>query len=162
MTFMRIALTVVLIVIVALAVSTWITYDPNGKLQNQTDTHDVKITAFSMDKGWENPGGLLLTCWFNITLSNIGLDDFDGLKLRVQMFVNDSKVDVLNDIHGVYDNGSIIDALRAGEVREVKGELMYSLHVGGAIETIGGHPIGATYVAKVMLDGVVWDERWAT
>jgi len=78
------------------------------------------------------------------------------------MFVNDSKVDVLNDIHGVYDNGSIIDALRAGEVREVKGELMYSLHVGGAIETIGGHPIGATYVAKVMLDGVVWDERWAT
>ena len=162
MTFMRIALTVVLIVIVALAVSTWITYDPNGKLQNQTDTHDVKITAFSMDKGWENPGGLLLTCWFNITLSNMGFNDVDGLKLWVQMFVNDSEVDVVNDIRGVYDNGSIIDALRAGEVREVRGELMYSLHVGGAIDTIGGHPIGAAYVAKVTLDDVVLDEHWTT
>jgi hypothetical protein len=152
----RKALAIVLITVVALSIAVWVVY-------NQISAPNVKITAFSMDKGWENLGGLLLTCEFNITLRNMGLNDVDGLKLLVQMFVNDTEVEVVNHWWGcVFSNGSINDILRTGEVREVKGELLYSLHVGGAINTIGGHPIGASYVVKVMLGAIVLDERWAT
>ena len=149
--------------VVVLSIFTWIIYNKNNEPQNQTNSHNIKITAFSMDKGWENLGGLVLTCRFNITLRNMGLQDVYGLKLIVQMAVNGSRVEVLNRIFGVFDNnGSIMNPLCAGEVREFKGELAYSLHAGGAIDTIGGHPVGASYVAKVMLDDSLLDEHLAS
>jgi YVTN family beta-propeller protein len=116
-------------------------------------TNKVQITAFSVDpKGWENPGGLLLTCSVNITLQNMGVNDVQELKLSVKMFVNGSEIDVRNNILDV-DNGLVNDTLCAGEARNFRGEMQYSLHQGGAVDTIGDHPVGASYVAQVTLDG---------
>jgi len=154
----RTTLAIFLISIIALSISTWIIYNQYIKL-NQINSPNFKITAFSMDKAWEYPVGLILDCWFNITLHNMGVNDVDELKLLVQMFVNDSKIEVINSIHGVSDNGSITKPLLANEVREIRGELLSSVKF---IGNIGGHPNGASYVAKVMIGDNVLDERWAT
>ena len=146
------------VAIIVVAATTWFFLNQTNNL-NQTNK--VRVTAFSIDpEGWENPSGLLLTCSFNITLHNMGTNDVQGLKLRVKMFVNGSEIDVRNNILGA-ENGVVNDTLCAGEVRELRGELQYSLHQGGAIDTIGGHLAGASYVAQVMLGEDILDERWA-
>jgi len=154
----RTTIAIVLISIIALSIFTWIIYNQYIK-PNQINSTNVKITAFSMDKAWENPVGLILECRFNITLHNMGVNDVDELKLLVQMFVNDSKIELINSIHGFSENGSITKPLLANEVREIRGELLSSVKF---IGNIGGHPIGAAYVAKVMIGDNVLDERWAT
>jgi hypothetical protein len=147
-----------LVVVIVATATTWFFLNQTNAL-NQTNK--VRVTAFSIDpEGWENPGGLLLTCSFNITLHNMETNDVQGLKLRVKMFVNGSEIDVRNNILGV-ENCLVNDTLCAGEVREFRGELLYSLHQGGAIDTIGGHPAGASYVAQVMLGKDILDESWA-
>jgi hypothetical protein len=146
------------VAIIVVAATTWFFLNQTNNL-NQTNK--VRVTAFSIDpEGWENPGGLLLTCSFNITLHNMETNDVQGPKLRVKMFVNGSEIDVRNIILGA-ENGVVNDTLCAGEVREFRGELQYSLHQGGAIETIGSHPAGASYVAQVMLGKDILDESWA-
>jgi hypothetical protein len=164
MSMKRIILAIILVTIVALSATLWIIYNQNSPSSTRISSHNVEITSFSIDKGWEYLGGLVITCGFNITLHNMGLNDVDDLKLMVQMFVNDTEVEVVNHWWGgVFNNGSINDMLRTGEVREFRGELVYSMgQANVAITNIGGHQIGSSYVAKVMLEDVVLDERWAT
>ncbi len=154
----RTTIAIVLISIIALPIFTWIIYNQYIK-PNQINSTNVKITAFSMDKAWENTVGLILECRFNITVHNMGVNDVNELKLLVQMFVNDSKIELINNIQGFSDNGSITKPLLANEVKEIKGELLSSVKF---VSTIGGHPNGALYVAKVMIGDSVLDERWAT
>jgi len=137
-----------LVVLILAVATTWFFFNHTNTL-NQINK--VQITAFSIDpEGWENPGGLLLACSFNITLQNMGINDVQEMKLRVAMFVNGSEIDVENNVFG-YDEGWVNDTFSPGEVRIFHGELRYGLHQGGAIDTIVGHPVGASYVAQVML-----------
>ena len=144
------AVAALLVVLIVATASTWFFLNQIYTL-NHTDK--VQITAFSIDpEGWENPDGLLLTCPVNITLQNMGVNDVQKLRLSVKMFVNGNEIDVRNNIFGV-DEGWANDTLCAGDARNFRGELLYSLHQGGAIDTIGGHPVGASYVAQVALGG---------
>jgi hypothetical protein len=139
-----------LVLILVITATTWF-------LLNQTN--QVKVAAFKVDsEGWKNLGGLLLTCSFNVSIHNMGLNDVEGLKLRVKMFVNGSEIDVKNHVLAV-DEGLVNDTFRAGTVRSFRGEMQYSLHQGGAIDTIGGHPAGASYATQVLLGEAVLDER---
>jgi YVTN family beta-propeller protein len=133
---------------------------------NQTNTlnqiNKIQITAFSIDpKGWENHSGPLLTCSFNITLKNMGTNDVQEVKLGVKMFVNGSAIDVRSNIFSI-DEGWVNVTLGSGEVRIFRGELQYSLHQGEDIDTIGGHPVGAYYVAQAMLGNDILDEAKLT
>ena len=146
----RTAVAAFLVVLILASATTWFFF-------NQINTPDqinkVRITAFSVDpEGWKNPVGLLLTCSFNITLQNMGINDVQEVKLSVSMFVNGSEVDVESDVFGS-DEGWVNLTFSSGEVRSFQGELQYSLHSGGAIDTIGGHPVGASYVAQVISGG---------
>ncbi len=146
----RTAAAALLVALIVVSAITWfVLYQINWLNQN----NKIQITAFSINsKGWENPGGMLLTCSFNITLQNIGTNDVKELKLSVNMFINNSEIDVKNNIFG-FDEGWVNGTFSPGEVRIFRGELQYSLHQGEAIDTIGGHPVGASYVAQVMLGG---------
>ena len=147
-----------LLIIIVLTATAWFLLNQNDAL-DQKDM--VRIIAFSVDPdGWGNPGGLLITCPFNISLQNIGAYDVQGLKLRVKMFVNGSEIDVKNVFQGL-ESDLVNDTLLVGEVREFRGELQYSLHHGGAIDSIGVHPAGSSYMAQVMLDENVLNELWA-
>jgi len=82
-----------------------------------SQTNRVQITAFIINpEGWENPGGMLLTCSYNITLQNNGINEVQELRLNVRMFVNGSEIDVENKVFGV-DEGSTSDTFSPGEVR---------------------------------------------
>jgi len=149
-------------IFVALIVTTaaiWLVFNQMNSL---SQTNKVQITAFIIDpEGWENPGGLLLTCSYNITLKNNGINEVQELRLNVKMFVNGREIDVENNVFGV-DEGSTNDIFSPGEVRILQGELQYSLHSGGAIDTVGGHPVGASYMAQVLLGNEVLDEAKLT
>ena len=135
-------------VLIVVTITIWFFFN---QISTFNQINKIQITAFSIDpKGWENPSGLLLTCSFNITLQNIGVNDVQEVKLDVAMFVNGSKIDVENNIFSC-DKGSVNETFFSGEARIFQGELQYSLHPGGAIDTIGDHPVGASYVAQVML-----------
>ena len=150
------AIFVALIVVIA---AIWLVFNQMNSL---SQTNKVHITAFIIDpEGWENPGGLLLTCSYNITLQNNGINEVQELRLNVKMFVNGSEIDVENNVFGV-DEGSTNDTFSPGEVRILQGELQYSLHSGGAIDTVGGHPVGASYMAQVLLGNYVLDEAKLT
>ena len=154
----RIMAALFLVAIIVVAATTWFFLNQTNNLNQTTD---VRVTGFSLDPdGWENLAGLYICCFFNVTLHNVGINDVQELVLRVKMFVNGSEIDVRNNILGV-ENGVVNDTLCAEEVREFRGELQYSLHQGGAIDTIGGHPAGASYVAQVMLGKDILDESWA-
>jgi len=142
------AVAALLVVLVLAAAITWFFFN---QINTLNQINKVQITAFSIDpKGWENLGGLLLACSFNITLQNMGINYVQEVKLRVAMFVNDSEINVENNIFGC-DEGWVNETFSPGEVRIFEGELLYSLHQGGVIDTIGGHPVGASYMAQVIL-----------
>jgi YVTN family beta-propeller protein len=151
--------TAVAALLVALIVATTFIWFFLNQIYTLNHTDKVQITAFSIDpEGWGNPGGLLLTCSVNITLQNMGVNDVQKLRLSVKMFVNGNEIDVRSNIFGV-NEGWANDTLCAGDTRNFRGELLYSLHQGGAIDTIGDHPVGASYVAQVALgDNDVLDE----
>jgi len=149
-----------LVVLIVATATTWFFFN---QINTLNQINKIQITAFSIDpEGWENPGGLLLTCSFNITLQNMGINDVKEVKLSVAMFVNGSEIDVEDNIFGS-DEGWVNETFSSGEVRIFQGELQYTLHQGGAIDTIGGHPVGASYVAQVMLGSTdVLDEAKLT
>jgi YVTN family beta-propeller protein len=150
------AIFVALIVVTA---AIWLVF---SQMNSLSQANKVQITAFLIDpEGWENPVGLLLTCSYNITLQNNGINEVQDLRLSVKIFVNGSEIDVENNVFGV-DEGSTNDTFSPGEVRIFQGELQYSLHSGGAIDTVGGHPVGASYIAQVLLGNEVLDEAKLT
>jgi hypothetical protein len=123
---------------------------------NETNTPDqtnnpneVRVTAFSVDpEGWKDPPDSWVACLFNITIENTGTNDVQGLWLKVTMFsVGENVGDVkAGAILGV--NGDLRDfTLYIGEVRSFQGEM----HGGATLESLHRSPVGATYLAQVVL-----------
>src|SRR4030042_6478754 len=117
---------------------------------------NVKITNFSIDYHWGNPVGMLYDCWFNLTLANKGVENVTALELKVKVFLNNSEVKVGNYFIGTYENGTIMDTLGAGEVREFKGAILTVLGRDPYIDISSNE---TSIVAMVLLNNTVLDER---
>ena len=104
---------VVIFALILIATATWLFL--NNFAFNQINK--VQITAFSIyPKGWENPSAQLLTCSFNITLQNMGINEVKELKLEVIMYINGSEILVRNNIFDV-DEGWINNTIFPGEAK---------------------------------------------
>ena len=71
-------------------------------------------------------GGLIVIWRFNLTVENKGVDNVTGLMLDVKVFYNGTEVQVGNYFSGTFENGTIIESLKACEVRESQ-ELLWLL-----------------------------------
>jgi hypothetical protein len=151
----KILIGLVFISIITIVVSLFLTQ----QIGNANKTNKVKIKAFSVGNSWENPGGLEVTLPFNITLQNIGTNDLQGLKIGVEMFENGSSVRS-GTFFGEHEqfNGT----LHVGEAREIKGLIGTTIEATSIMFPIGGTSETFAYSAKVILNGVVLDECWAT
>jgi hypothetical protein len=144
----RTALVLSLITIIVLSLAAWfIHYQLQKPLKPSLN---VKITSFVVDDQWNYLGGVSFDCRFNITLENRGLDSVTGLVLKVKVS-NYTEFDVGNYFFDAYENGTIKEPLRAGEVRDFEGTLL-------------SHPPCPdvrlnNVVAIVLLDNTVLDER---
>ena len=81
----------------------------------------IKITNFSVNDEMSPVGGLIVIWRFNLTIENKGVENVTGLMLDVKVFYNGTEVQVGNYFSGTFENGTIIEPLKAGEVREVIG-----------------------------------------
>ena len=127
---------------------------------NQTDALDqsgeVRITAFSVDpEGWKESPDSNAACLFNITLQNTGTNDVQGLRLKITMFgvgeiERGSKAGTILGVNRDLRNFTLC----TGEIREFPGEM----HGGGTIASLYRSPVGATYLAQVLLGNIVLDE----
>jgi heme/copper-type cytochrome/quinol oxidase subunit 2 len=127
---------------------------------NQTDalnqTSEVRITAFSVDpEGWKDTPDSNAACLFSITLQNTGTNDVQGMRLKVTMFGfgeiwRGSKAGTGLGVNSDLRNFTLC----AGEVREFQGEMRDGATMAGLYRS----PVGATYVAQVMLGNDVLDE----
>ncbi len=157
------AATLVVVFIIVAAVTTWFFLN-QPDTPNQTNA--VKITAFSVDpEGWKDLPEKWAVCAFNITIENTGTNDVEGLWLKVTMFG-------FGEIVRHSKSGSILSAsgnlrgftLSAGEARTFQGEL----RSGATIEYFIRSPVGATYLAQVVvgsrtvLDEAEWTDPLAT
>ena len=136
---------------------------------NQTDALDqsgeVRITAFSVDpEGWKESPDSNAACLFNITLQNTGTNDVQGLRLKITMFgvgeiERGSKAGTILGVNRDLRNFTLC----TGETREFQGEM----HGGGTIASLYRSPVGATYLAQVLLcndvlDEAEWTDSFAT
>ncbi len=86
------------------------------ELENRIDelenpVYDVEIVSFSVEEGWENPGGMWLIFRTNVTIQNNGNEDVRGLVLFLKR---------LGDVnHLLGSNYVLLDILHAGEELEV-------------------------------------------
>jgi cell division protein FtsL len=136
----RKALAIVLIVIIALSISTWFVYSQTSDLQNQISElqeqneelqdqiselqnqlsnlqeviGNVEITALSVE-GWLNPGGLLYVRPFNVTIQNNGTHDVYGVTLTCKITGNQS--DLFYNFYYVDPLTKTLDVLHGGELR---------------------------------------------
>jgi hypothetical protein len=117
-------------------------------LQNQTDL--VKITGFSIG-GWYNPGGMAILYSFSVNVTNVGINDVNGVVLTVQVMYNGS-VHFYDGFHTIDLDNSIsqIGTLRAGEERSISGDVYDPLFWQG---------VPVDYVASVKIGDLVLDER---
>jgi hypothetical protein len=118
---------------------------------------DVKISNFSISKQWEYLGGLMFDCSFNLTIENKGVNNVTDLELKVKAFKNNSEVQVGNYFNGTYENGTIIEPLGAGEVREFKGTILTV--VGSEAYHLNLSSNDTSVVAIVLLNNTLLDER---
>ena len=119
-------------------------------------TSDVRITTFSVDpEGWKDTPDSNAACLFNITLQNTGSNDVQGLRLKITMFgvgeiERGSKAGTILGVNRDLRNFTLC----TGEIREFPGEM----HGGGTIASLYRSPVGATYLAQVLLGNIVLDE----
>ena len=118
---------------------------------------DIKIISFSISKQWDYLGGLAFDANFTLTIENRGANNVTGLELKVKTFLNNSEVEVGNYFSGTYENGTIIEPLGAGEVREFKGVIMSV--VGQDAYNLNLSSNETSIVAIVILNNTVLDER---
>jgi hypothetical protein len=137
-----------LITIIVLSAAAWFIH--NQLQKTLKPSLNVKITNFAVDDQWNYLSGVSFDCRFNLTLENRGLDNVTGLVLKVKVS-NYTEVDVGNYFFDAYENGTIKEPFRAGEVRDFEGKLL-------------SHPPCPdvrpnNVVAIVLLDNTVLDER---
>ena len=88
-------MTAAVAIFASLIVATAVIWLVFNQMNSLSQVNKVQIAAFLIDpEGWENPGGLLLTCSYNITLQNYGINEVQDLRLSVKMFINGSEIDV--------------------------------------------------------------------
>ena len=136
-----------LITIIVLSAAAWFIHNQLQKPLNPS--LKVKITNFAVDDQWNYLSGVSFDCRFNLTLENIGLDNVTGLVLKVKVF-NYTEVDVGNYFFDAYENGTIKEPLRAGEIRDFEGKLLSHTPLDVRANNV---------VAIVLLDNTVLDER---
>jgi len=114
----KITLSVVLIAIIALALTTWFVHNQISDLQNKINiARDVKITGFLWIGGFHPVGGLTLAHPVNVTVKNMGVNDVSGLNLTVKLLYIDTGAEVgLGYVRQ-------IDIIHAGEILEFSGEI---------------------------------------
>ena len=137
-------------IVLIVAIPIFLYFQTSEKNNIEPSEPNVKITDFVVDNQWGNLGGMSFNCLFNITLENRGLDNVTGLVLKVKVS-NYTESEVGNYFFGTYENGTIKEPLRAGEVREFKGTLMSHL----PFPDIKPNNV----VAIVLLNNTVLDER---
>jgi hypothetical protein len=119
----KIVVGAVVIAIIAVSISLYLQTSEKKNLEPlEPSEPTVKITDFAVDNQWGYLGGWTFNCLFNITLENRGLDNVTGLVLKVKVS-NYTESEVGNYFFGTYENGTIKEPLRAGEVREFRGTL---------------------------------------
>ena len=136
-----------LITIIVLSAAAWFIHNQLQKLPNPL--LNVKITNFAVDDQWNYLGGVSFDCRFNITLENRGLGNVTGLVLKVKVS-NYTEFDVGNYFFDAYENGTIKEPLRTGEVRAFEGKLLSHTPLDVRANNV---------VAIVLLDNTVLDER---
>jgi hypothetical protein len=147
----KIATSAILIAIIAVSISLYLqTSEKKNMEPKEPSEPTVKITSFVVDNQWTYLGGVTFDCRFNITLENRGLENVTGLILKVKVS-NYTEFEVGNYFFETYENGTIKEPLRAGEVREFKGTLL-------------SHPPCPdikpnNVVAIVLLNNTILDER---
>jgi len=126
---------------------------PNLSTQNQPT---VKITNFSINKGWSCVSGLVMDSSFNLTIENKGADNVTDLVLDIKMFHNNSELQIGNYFDGTSENGTITEPIKAGEVKEFRGTIM-SIVGDEAYQYLSSND---TYiVAFVTFDNIILDQR---
>jgi hypothetical protein len=148
-----IAITAVAVFLVATFAFVWQTEKPSTENKGV----DVNITDFYLVGDWGVVGGLAFDLPFNLTVKNNGQTDVSGLVLRVKMFANNSEVQVGNYFFDTYENGTITEPLRAGEIKEYNGTMLSDLsHLG----TLWKENYSYSYKAVIILNNSTLDEKW--
>ncbi len=147
--------TYALIAIVAIAVTliAFVWHNESPTTENRT----VTITDFYFTENWSCVGGLAFVAQFNLTVKNYGQTDVSGLVLKVKMFDNGTDIGVGNYFfNDTYENGTIINPLKAGEIK------VYSGVLSGDI-TVVAFPANTTvtryYEASVILNNNILNEK---
>ena len=139
----KIALSTVLIAIIALALSTWFVHNQISDLQNQIDklqaqnselqdknselqnqlielenminiTRDIKITNFEWLGGYHHLGQVNLFQNFKVTIENTGDNNVSGLTLSVKLLPVGTNAEI-------DEYTKQIDIIRAGQIVEISG-----------------------------------------
>jgi hypothetical protein len=100
--------------------------EQKGELQEQLDllqkrinfAPEVLIEEFSSQYGWWNPVGVAVAIIFNLTITNTGISDVEGLTLEIKR---------LNFTEDPYNVTRKLDILHAGETAEVQHDILISM-----------------------------------
>ena len=155
----RKALALVLIIVIALTVASWLVYSKIAELESQNrelqeqlkelqeQIESVKITEFEWESGFNYLGALTLVNVANVTVQNSGAKNISGVTLTVRLVYNGSELG--------YSKGFTekIAALHAGESLEISGWVRSGL---------GNRPNGTECISTLMWGKVVLDERTET
>lgn len=151
-----ILISVVSILIIVIAIFTFLFQANNPSNTSQQNLPAIKITDFLIDNRWSYVGGLLMDCSFNLTIENKGAVNVTGAVLAVRMFNNSTEIQLGNYFDGTYENGTITNPLEPGDIRVFRGTIMSS--VGDeAYQNLGLN--GTSLIASVSLKCTVLDQR---
>lgn len=115
-----------------------------NELQKKIDNAaKVMITEFSSG-GWFNPVGVAMSADFNVTVSNTGIDDVEGLTLEIKR---------LNFDEDPYNITRKLDILHAGETTEIRDFIIISM------DLYFDSFYHSSFVATLKLGGLVLHER---
>jgi predicted PurR-regulated permease PerM len=168
----KIALSTVLIAIIALALSTWFVHNQISDLQNQIDklqaqnselqdknselqnqlielenminiTRDIKITDFEWLGGYHSLGQVNLFQNFKVTIENMGDNNVSGLTLSVKLLLAVYTKDKIDEYT------TQINITRAGQIVEIYGDV--------SVGVIGSYAHTAVGVVTLTLGDVLLD-----
>jgi len=90
-----------------------------NELHKQIDNAEkVMITEFSSPTGWRNPVGVAMDVVFNITITNTGTNDVEGLTLEIKR---------LNFEEDPFNITRKLDIIHAGETTELQEFIIISM-----------------------------------
>jgi heme/copper-type cytochrome/quinol oxidase subunit 2 len=155
----RRALALILIIVIALSVASWLVYSKISELQAenrelreqlkelQEQIESVKITGFEWESGFNYVGALILVNVANVTVLNNDAKNMSGVTLTVRLVYNGTDLG--------YSEGFTekIDLLHAGESLEISGWVSSGL---------GNRPNGTECISTLKWGKVVLDERTET